>query len=960
MLKTIQDISNKPEFLTSHNNQSLVEICVTRVISAIRETGSIEQHADALISLLESCLSHSLRPSGRGDPPHAKMASDIMSCIFLNYSKRDVMIAAIPVAVKFLHKGNQDLSRNLSSYMSLAVIENADILSRYIQPVLDSVITGNFSLARVLPAIYAVDKQLINNHVMTLVSLLPNCSDSENTALLNLFGLVARDSTSLLEPSIPQLCECLGQQSTVAPTIQVLQDIAGLRPKCLVDHLPAFKQTAARFPKATVSVIQLMATVARSNIDKSRDTLDYVFDVVGGVELEKQNIVFKEVSLILQKFPSLLNSNLINRLSKFEDQTSSGAKGIIQDIRNEYNMQRIDRPQEKTEVGKMRDGVTIVRVGGSRPDVSRVKSSENIPVGKQLSVSGLKHAGSEVRVAGDGQPATERQLSVVTKDGSRSTGKLPTHRSMTSMTRLNMGTSARLDTRMTGLHKSMTRLDHHRYSSHNTVMTPVVINTRSNITNSSFRPGHHPPSLSTYTKVINTTGSPTKSMSSGSMSGLINQDLINQIHSDFARQSQNLSEHLGFSKPSVAGDFSRDSSLPPNTMSLSSTAPLSLPATASSKRQTYSSGPLTSQPPSLPAVETADRHQHPSISNSNSQPLDSLKTSYDRITAGHRDTAHGRSTFSNTLPSLRRHRSHAVTSVSTSDGGDLANDNPAASPGHSVNNKNRISVFEPFPMRDTVQHFCEKHLNKIKSYMESVNVKLPLPVKCTIEERKGRKHAKLHFACQGRGDHCLYKTTFYTMKSRHPKSWIHLMFLALQSRSQSALSTRDPGVSSLKNCWEILKCEEKSFSTLVTGAFPNARDQDSVIHELNAHRFFDVFEYNAPKLQWGCFLCNHPERASTFIESEEPVIEGQLKEKKGGKWRIFKKWKNRYFTLSGARLACQEGETSGGRVTQALDVGSIRSVKVSKHGRNIPKAFEIFTADKTFILKAEDSSSAQV
>jgi hypothetical protein len=32
---------------------------------------------------------------------------------------------------------------------------------------------------------------------------------------------------------------------------------------------------------------------------------------------------------------------------------------------------------------------------------------------------------------------------------------------------------------------------------------------------------------------------------------------------------------------------------------------------------------------------------------------------------------------------------------------------------------------------------------------------------------------------------------------------------------------------------------------------------------------------------------------------EEPVIEGQLKEKKGGKWKIFKKWKSRYFTLSG-------------------------------------------------------------
>ena len=38
-----------------------------------------------------------------------------------------------------------------------------------------------------------------------------------------------------------------------------------------------------------------------------------------------------------------------------------------------------------------------------------------------------------------------------------------------------------------------------------------------------------------------------------------------------------------------------------------------------------------------------------------------------------------------------------------------------------------------------------------------------------------------------------------------------------------------------------------------------------------------MFEYNAPLLQWGCLLCNHPERATTFLTEEEPVIEGQLK-----------------------------------------------------------------------------------
>ena len=102
----------------------------------------------------------------------------------------------------------------------------------------------------------------------------------------------------------------------------------------------------------------------------------------------------------------------------------------------------------------------------------------------------------------------------------------------------------------------------------------------------------------------------------------------------------------------------------------------------------------------------------------------------------------------------------------------------------------RMSVFEPYPMRDTVQHFCEKHLDKIKSYMESITARLPLPVKCTIEERKGRKHAKLHFGCHagpGLEEHCLYKATFYALKTRSPRTWIHLMFLALQVQDLSLI-----------------------------------------------------------------------------------------------------------------------------------------------------------------------------
>ena len=73
------------------------------------------------------------------------------------------MRLALPVSVKFLHKGNKDLSKNMSSYLSLAAIENAELLAQHIQPIIDSVISGNYSLARVLPQIYSTDKYNLEN-----------------------------------------------------------------------------------------------------------------------------------------------------------------------------------------------------------------------------------------------------------------------------------------------------------------------------------------------------------------------------------------------------------------------------------------------------------------------------------------------------------------------------------------------------------------------------------------------------------------------------------------------------------------------------------------------------------------------------------------------------------------------------------------------------------------------------
>lgn len=103
--------------------------------------------------------------------------------------------------------------------------------------------------------------------------------------------------------------------------------------------------------------------------------------------------------------------------------------------------------------------------------------------------------------------------------------------------------------------------------------------------------------------------------------------------------------------------------------------------------------------------------------------------------------------------------------------------------GNSIINQ-RMSTFEPYQiMRDTVQQFCEKHFVSIKDYMDKLSQRLPPPTRCGIEERRTKKVVKLHFACQIRGPHCLYSKTCFTMRTRNPKTWIHLMFLDFQIRN---------------------------------------------------------------------------------------------------------------------------------------------------------------------------------
>ena len=54
--------------------------------------------------------------------------------------------------------------------------------------------------------------------------------------------------------------------------------------------------------------------------------------------------------------------------------------------------------------------------------------------------------------------------------------------------------------------------------------------------------------------------------------------------------------------------------------------------------------------------------------------------------------------------------------------------------------------------------------------------------------------------------------------------------------------------------------------------FSLCKDQDALLQELHNVRYFDVFEFNAVKKYWACFMCNHPEKMSELMPDGHPVI----------------------------------------------------------------------------------------
>lgn len=755
------------------------------------------------------------------------------------------MEVALPVVIPFLNKENKELSKNLASYLSLAAIEYKSLLSPYVEIILNSLLNGNHSLSRVLCQLYdsSVEAtEIIILSTRSIIEILPKCENQDKNILLQLIANIIIDSNGSNNGIFLLIIDKLPQFFDLIVV-----------PQTAIASLTVMLRLAEKKPLVFIDYIDLLILSAQ----KLSCTICLVGQILSAIGRKNKDKAHIALEFILENFSNTDRSAqaiLLNEAVKLCTQYPILFNDKLTAVIRQKNLSQQNLLLKHSTNLPQNGNVTIVKLNSSTSRLSSEISVKN----QQILVNNVTvpslHQGSNYLVNGQ-----VNNVNVVPTTGytrrpkfgdSRSTGRLhgatgvsaTTHRSMTRLN-INSGINVGVNTsNLGGLHKSMS--------------SSQQINQNLTSDSNNFITSTIPPPLSQNVIITgeNKWGIPSTKITSGGVTVISRMRPFSQGPStllgstDVAKSSSNGLSVLNQSTGSIGGQINLHHATPlysNNLQSISSLSPIPVPPPPlerESENEVIVSGPET-------AVTT------------------------------------------------RKNNNKSVTLLNVNSG--------------------RMSVFEPSPMRDTIQHFCEKHLEKIKSYMRGVARKLPPPAKCTIEERRGgKKFAKLHFACQHRGTHCLYSKTFFSFRTRNAKTWIHLMFLDLQSRAENALSSWDPSVSSLRHCWDTLKFENRTFITLVTSAFPHVKEQDALLNELKNSGFFDVFEHgpllnkslnslDQDQYQWGCFLCNHPEKAVGFLENNtQPVIEGQLKEKKG-KWRLFKRWRTRYFTLSGAHLSCK-------------------------------------------------------
>lgn len=459
---------SQPNYLNSINDQSVVEICVNRCTSCIRETNTAEKHCAGLVQLLEICYQFNHKPRRREDPPHAKLSSDLISCIFLNYNKKNVMDMALPIAVKFLDKDNEEMSKNLAAYLSLAAIEYTSLLVPYADIILRSLLNGNYSLSRVVLQLYEYSNgRSIILRAKNLLNILPKCEASDKNILLQLIGniinnMISDDLTDVID-RLPQLFDLLLDSTLAHQVLMVLMKIAEKRPLAFHEYTDLLVLTGQKFPNTICLIGQILAAVGKKNKEKASIALDFILENLAFVDhRSSQTILLQEAVKLCSFYPVLFNDKLTAAIRQHTNQKTNSQTQLSGN-----------------------NNVTIVNLNSTMVPL-RTSTSQNqvVPIKAQVSTTYINNQSLGNKISPFNAPHYSRKQ----KLDSRSTGRLNNN---------NNNNSSLIST-----NRSMTRLSSSQHIHQSQSVVSNILTSNNNGNNTSTQPSLAPPPLSQHVSYL--------------------------------------------------------------------------------------------------------------------------------------------------------------------------------------------------------------------------------------------------------------------------------------------------------------------------------------------------------------------------------------------------------------------------------------------------------------------------
>lgn len=230
----------------------------------------------------------------------------------------------------------------MASYLSLAAIEYTTLLVPFINLILNSLLSGNYSFARVVLQLYEISSEsAIITRTPAIINILPECDKIDKNILLQLIATIVQSNSTtnngislLIIDKLPQFFDLILNSATATQALMVLLRVAEKKPVVFHEYMGLLILTAQKLPNTICLIGQILSAIGRKNKDKAQMALEFIMKNLPNIEM----MILQEAVKLCSKYPVLFNDKLTQVIRQRNLSQQSEAELAV-NVRQHHNRQ---------------------------------------------------------------------------------------------------------------------------------------------------------------------------------------------------------------------------------------------------------------------------------------------------------------------------------------------------------------------------------------------------------------------------------------------------------------------------------------------------------------------------------------------------------------------------------------------------------------------------------------------